>query len=174
MKKTIAVFGSAFPKEGDAEYEFAFELGKRLAENNFNICTGGYNGIMEAVSKGAAENKAEIFGITLKYIDSHANKFVTHEIKCENLFERITKLIEHGDAYIILKGGTGTLLELAAVWEFTNKKLLKAKPIICHSLMWKDLIPIIDSQLQFEKRKTGLIKHFDSFDEIINYLLEVI
>ncbi len=148
MKKTITVFGSAFPKEGDAEYKFAYQLGKRLAQNNFNVCTGGYYGIMEAVSKGALENKADVLGITLLYINNPANDFVTNEIKCENLFDRITKLIEFGDAYIILKGGTGTLLELAAVWEFTNKNLLKVKPIICHSSMWKEIIPIIDERLQ--------------------------
>ncbi len=174
MKKTITVFGSAFPKEGDAEYEFAYLLGKQLAINNFNVCTGGYYGIMEAISKGALENKAEVFGVTVNYFERNANDFVTTEIKCNTLFERITKLIEFGDAYVILKGGTGTMLELAAVWEFTNKKLLNAKPIICHSSMWQKIIPIIDERLQYENRKTGLIESCDSLDEIIAYLTKVI
>ncbi len=170
MKKTITVFGSAFPKEGDEEYDFACRLGKQLALNNFDVCTGGYYGIMEAVSKGALDNKAEVFGVTVNYFERHSNSFVTTEIKCDTLFERITKLIELGDAYIILKGGTGTLLELAAVWEFTNKKLLKAKPIICHSSMWQKIIPILDERLQYENRKTGLIKCCDTLEEIISYL----
>ncbi len=174
MKKTITVFGSAFPKEGDEEYEFAYELGQQLSLNNFNLCTGGYYGIMEAISKGAFENKAEVFGVTVNYFERQANNFVTTEIKCDSLFERITKLIELGDAYIILKGGTGTLLELAAVWEFMNKKLLKTKPVICNSSMWKKIIPIIDERLQYENRKTGLIKNCDSLEEIITYLNKVI
>ena len=96
------------------------------------------------------------------------------KIKCDSLFERVTKLIELGDAYIILKGGTGTLLELAAVWEFINKKLLKAKPVICHSSMWQKIIPIIDERLNYENRKTGLIKSCNSLEEIITYLGKVI
>jgi len=174
MKKTITVFGSAFPKEGDEEYEFAYKLGQQLALNNFNVCTGGYYGIMEAASKGAFENKAEVFGVTVSYFERNANNFVTTEIKCDSLFDRIAKLIELGDAYVMLKGGTGTLLELAAVWEFTNKKLLKAKPTICHSSMWEKIIPVIDERLHYENRKTGLIKNFNSLEEIINYLTKVI
>ncbi len=174
MKKTITVFGSAFPKDGDEEYDFAYQLGRQLGKNNFNVCTGGYYGIMEAVSKGALENKAEVFGVTVNYFDRQANKFITTEINCDTLFEKITKLIELGDAYVILKGGTGTLLELAAVWEFANKKLLKAKPIIYHSSMWQKIIPVIDERLKYENRKTGLIKSCDSLDEIITYLTKVI
>jgi predicted Rossmann-fold nucleotide-binding protein len=47
---------------------------------------------------------------------------VTKEIVCDTLFERIDKLIEIGDGFVVLQGGTGTLLELAAVWEYFNSR----------------------------------------------------
>jgi len=131
MKKTITVFGSSQPDETDEQYKFAYELGLQLAEKGFNVCTGGFFGITEAVSKGAVEKGAEAIGITVDHWGGAANKFVTKEIKCNSLFERINKLIETGDGYVILQGGTGTLLELAAVWELSNKKYgsLKINPI---------------------------------------------
>jgi uncharacterized protein (TIGR00725 family) len=55
MAKTITVFGSSKPVAGDEQYLKGYELGKKLGENGFNVCTGGFNGIMEAVSKGANE-----------------------------------------------------------------------------------------------------------------------
>ena len=51
MNKTITIFGSAIPARDDAQYKFAYELGASLAQNGFNICNGGYGGIMEAAIK---------------------------------------------------------------------------------------------------------------------------
>jgi uncharacterized protein (TIGR00725 family) len=171
MKKTVTVFGSSIPKDGEKEYLTAYRLGYLLAKNNFNVCAGGYAGIMEAVSKGVVENGGKATGITLQYMNSPANKYVTEEIKCKTLFDRIAELISRGDAYVILQGGTGTLLELASVWEFMNKNLLKIKPVACHSLMWKEISFIIDKQIVKEKRITGLVKYFDDVEKIAEYLV---
>jgi predicted Rossmann-fold nucleotide-binding protein len=92
------------------------------------------------------------------------------EIKCNSLFERILKLVETGDAFIILQGGTGTLLELATVWEFMNKRLLERKPVLCHSKMWKEIVYIMDKQIEKEERVTGLIKYFANVEGMVEYL----
>jgi uncharacterized protein (TIGR00730 family) len=171
MKKTITVFGSSQPVDTDEQYIFAYELGSLLADNGFNVCTGGFFGIMEAVSKGAVEQGAEAIGITVNHWGGTANKYVTKEIKCHTLFERIEKLIEYGDAFVILQGGTGTLLELAAVWELSNKKLMDHKPIICYSSMWEVVISIMNIQMKKEGRDTGFVKVFSTVEEIVNYLV---
>ncbi len=170
-KKVITVFGSSLPAENEKQYSDAYKTGKLLAENNAIVCSGGYGGIMEGVSKGAVEFGGDAIGITLDYIKSKGNRFLTTEIKCRSLFERITKLIETGDGYIVLQGGTGTLLELAAIWEFMNKNLIMEKPAACHSLMWKEIIPVIEKQISEEKRKTGLVKHFDTVEECVEFVL---
>ena len=171
MKKAITVFGSSIPQDGDEEFAIAYKLGCLLAQKGFNINTGGYAGIMEAVSKGVVENGGRAVGITLQYINSFANKYVIEEIKCKTLFDRITQLIERGDAYIILLGGTGTLLELAAVWEFMNKNLIEVKPIVCHSLMWKEIGLIIDKQIERERRISGLVKYFDDVENLVGFIV---
>lgn len=172
MKKTITVFGSSRPAEGDAEFNDAYYLGKLLAQKGFNVCTGGYQGIMNAVSKGAKENGAEVIGVTVREWGSIPSSYLTKEIKCDNLNKRLEKLVELGDAYVVLQGGTGTLLELALVWEYINKKVSPVKPIVSHSKMWKEIVKIIDIQLEKEKRVTGLVKSFDDVGEIAEYLLK--
>ena len=170
MKKTITVFGSSRPKENEDEFNFAYKLGALLAKNGFNVCTGGYQGIMNAVSKGANENGAEVTGITVNGWGAVPSKYLTKEIKCDSLYERIQKLISTGDAYVILQGGTGTLLELSFVWELMNKKLVPIKPIAAHSPMWKIITEIIDKQLFLEKRQTGLVQNFETAEEIVEFL----
>ena len=51
--KVITVFGSSRPAEGHGDYAEAVELGRALAEARFAVCTGGYGGVMEGVSRGA-------------------------------------------------------------------------------------------------------------------------
>ena len=170
MKKTITIFGSAQPKEGDEEFETAYKLGSLLAKNNFNVCTGGFQGTMNAVSKGAAENGAEAIGVTVDLWSVSPSKYLTKEIKCKTLFERISKLVELGDAYIILQGGTGTLLELATVWEMMNKRMMDVKPVTCHSAMWKSIVEIMNIQLKHENRSISFVRCFNNIDEIVGYL----
>lgn len=168
--KTITIFGSSRPLESEDEYKFAFNLGSRLAERGYRIVTGGYGGIMEAASKGAFEKNANVIGVTVAEFKREPNKFLSEEIRCSNLIERLQKLIKLADAFVILQGGTGTLFELAAVWEMINKKSLERKPVAVHSSMWRDIISIMDKQMELEKRETGVIKCFDSVNEIVDYL----
>ena len=172
MNKTITVFGSSKPLPGEVQYETAYKLGKLLGQQGFNVCTGGFYGIMEAVSKGAVESGTKATGVTIDAWGLNGNKYLIEEIKCETLFERVNKLIELGDGFVILQGGTGTLFELAAVWELANKEFIDRKPIACHSSMWKEIVDVMNVQIESEGRDTTLVKAFESVEEIVNYLVE--
>ncbi len=140
-KKTITVFGTSKAKPGDGVFELAESLGRLLAENGYTIANGGYGGTMLAGAKGAAEAGGHVIGVTCTaFKRSGANEFVAEEISSSCLSERLAKLIELGDAYIVLPGGTGTLLELADVWEHKNKGFAHAdKPIILVGAFWQPL-----------------------------------
>jgi predicted Rossmann-fold nucleotide-binding protein len=71
-----------------------------------------------------------------------------------------------------LQGGTGTLLELASVWELANKGAMDHKPIACHSSMWQGIISIMNIQMKKEGRSTELVKTFENAEEIVDYLSE--
>ena len=169
-RKIVTVFGSSLPKPGDLEYETAFELGKQLALNGFDVCSGGFQGIMDAVSKGATSEKGKAIGITVDLFDAEPSKYLTTEIKCNTLFERIDKLITSGDAYIVLPGGTGTLVELSLVWEMMNKNMISNRPIICYGEMWKSIVNAMEERTKLEGRKTGLVKCVESVQECLNIL----
>lgn len=170
MKRTITVFGSSLPVKGDEQFIFAETLGRELVKNNFNVCSGGFGGIMNAVSKGAVSAGGKAIGVTVDLWNAKPSPFLTEEIKCKTLFERIEKLISTGDGYVILQGGTGTLLELATVWEFINKGMINPKPIVTHSPMWEKIVGIMEKQIETENRRTGLVKSFNTVDEIVSFL----
>ncbi|HUU16249.1 MAG TPA: LOG family protein [Sedimentisphaerales bacterium] len=144
-KKTITIFGTGRAKQGDTNFQLAYETGKLLAEAGFTIANGGYGGTMLAAAKGAAEAGGEVIGVTCSaFKNSTANKYVTREIVTASLDERLDTLIKLGRGYVVLPGGTGTLLELAKVWELKNKGFLKAdKPIILVGGFWKPLVELV-------------------------------
>lgn len=170
-RKTVTIFGSSFPQSGDEEYESAYRLGNYLGKNNLNVCTGGYGGIMDAVSKGAREAGTEAAGILLESSFADPSKHLSEKVRTKNLFDRIKILVERGDAYVILPGGTGTLVELSVIWEFFNKRIMKKKPAAAIGKMWEEIIPVIEERMLNEKRKTGLIKIFDNYENCAEYII---
>ena len=172
MTKIVTVFGSSKPLENEEEYQTAYYLGKELGKRGFSVCTGGYQGIMDAVSRGAVEMGSEAIGITVDIFNARKSEYLTKEIECSSLLERLGELIELGDAYIILRGGTGTLVELSLVWEMINKHIIPHKPAACHGEMWSGLVKTMDDRIAYERRETGLVKSFLDIDECINYISE--
>ena len=143
--KIVTIFGTSRARAGDTIYTLAMETGRLLAQAGITIANGGYGGTMLAAAKGAAEAGGEIIGVTCSaFKSSKANKYITREIVTGSLDERLDTLVKLGRAYIVLPGGTGTLLELAKVWELKNKGFLKAeKPIIILGGFWKPLVELI-------------------------------
>jgi len=136
-EKIVTVFGSSRPRGGDAEYEEARELGKTLAERGFAVCTGGYGGVMEAVSRGAKEGGGKTYGVTAEFFQREANDWVDVEVRKKTWEERLFGLMEMGDGFVACKGGTGTLVELSVVWEMLNKSVMKAKPVVVLGDFWQ-------------------------------------
>ena len=143
--KVVTIFGTGRARTGDAIFTLAMETGRLLAQAGFTIANGGYGGTMLAAAKGAAEAGGEIIGVTCStFKSSKANEYVTREIVTDSLDERLDTLVKLGRAYVVLPGGTGTLLELAKVWELKNKGFLNTeKSIILLGEFWKPLVELI-------------------------------
>jgi uncharacterized protein (TIGR00725 family) len=136
----ITVFGSSRPREGHAEYDDALALGRALAEAGFAVCTGGYGGTMEAVSRGAKEAGGRTLGVTAEFFAASANRWVDHEVRVATWQQRMFALIGRGAGYVACKGGTGTLAEIAVVWEMLNKRVMTGKPFVVLGNFW---VPIL-------------------------------
>jgi uncharacterized protein (TIGR00725 family) len=153
--KIVTIFGSSKPKEGSPEYESARLIGERLASNAISVCTGGYGGTMEAVSKGASGFDVKIIGVTSAVFSPNPNAFVNVQVHTLSLYERLQKLVQLGDGYIILRGGTGTLVEFAMVWELINKKLISTKPIVALTDFWKPVVDLLGKELASEDAESS-------------------
>ena len=147
-ERMITVFGSSRPRAGDADYEEARALGKALAEQGFAVCSGGYGGVMEAVSRGAKEAEGKTYGVTAEFFGSKANQWVDVEIERKTWEERLFELVRLGDGFVACKGGTGTLVELAVVWEMLNKSVMTGKPCVVLGEFWQ---PILDRVREVEQ-----------------------
>jgi uncharacterized protein (TIGR00730 family) len=158
-EKIVTIFGTGRARPGDAIFTLAYETGMTLAEAGFVIANGGYGGTMLAAAKGAFMAGGDVIGVTCSaFKSSKANEYVTREIVTESLEERLDTLIELGRAYIVLPGGTGTLLELAKVWELKNKGFLEAeKPIILIGGFWKPLVDMIATDDPDSRRFVELV-----------------
>jgi uncharacterized protein (TIGR00730 family) len=169
--KIVTIFGTSRASAGDAIFTLAIETGRLLAQAGFTIANGGYDGTMLAAAKGSAEAGGEIIGVTCSaFKSSRANKYVTREIVTGSLDERLDTLVKLGQAYIVLPGGTGTLLELAKVWELKNKGFLKAdKPIILLGGFWKPLIELIATD---DADSSGYVELADEPNQAVEMIIE--
>ena len=139
-EQIITVFGSSRPRENDVDYQEAFQLGCALGRAGFDVCTGGYGGVMEAVSRGAKSFRAMTYGVTTEFFKVRANAWIDREIRMDSWQQRLFELIRIGDGFVACKGGTGTLAEIAVVWEMLNKAVIAGKPFVVLGDFW---LPIL-------------------------------
>lgn len=169
--KIITIFGTGRARPGNSTYQLAYEVGKLLAQAGFTIANGGYGGTMLAAAKGAVEAGGEVIGVTCSaFKNSTANKYVRREIVTGSLDERLDTLITLGQAYVVLPGGTGTLLELAKVWELKNKGFLKTdKPIILVGGFWKPLVELVASD---DPDSSRYVKQADEPEQAVKLIID--
>ena len=170
-ERIVSIFGTGRATAGDSAYELAYAIGWGLAKKRIAIANGGYRGTMLAAAKGAAEAGGEVIGVTCSAFKGKANKYVTRQIVAKTLEERLDTLIRLGQAYIVLPGGTGTLLELAKVWELKNKGFLEGeKPIILVGEFWKPLVNLVASD---DAHSSRFVKQVGSPVEAIELIMNI-
>jgi len=172
MKLITTIFGSSLPQRGSREYATAYECGKQLAGIGMTVCNGGYGGTMEASAKGAREAGGKTLGVTVSTWSRSANAWIQEEVKTASLLERLTKLVELGSAYVVLPGGSGTLLELACVLEMINKGIIGRKPILLVGDYWDGLVETLHNEPGLAGRAdcTHLLHKVRDAEELAAYL----
>jgi len=169
-ENVVAVFGANDAVEGDMAFMQAHEGGKALARLGYQVANGGYGGTMEASSRGAKSLGGQTIGVTCSVWKSSPNPYIDRIISTENLSERIDTLIHAGTSgYVVLDGATGTLAELACVWELTAKGQLDRRPIVCLGDFWRPVVELMAQErpssaeyVSFVETPRELSKHFES------------
>lgn len=145
-RRTVSVFGSNASEGGDAGDALAAAVGRKLAQLGYAVANGGYGGSMEAGARGAAEAGGHVIGVTCSLWRSSPNRFLSEVIETASLPERVGTLAEIATGgFVVLPGGTGTLLELAWVWEAMAKKFMTPRPLVCMGSFWRPLVESIAS-----------------------------
>lgn len=139
----VTVFGGSQPKPGEPAFEQALRFGKLLGAAGHTVLTGGYIGIMEAVSQGAASEGAHVIGVTCEDIETWRkqgpNRWVAEECRCATLPERIMQMINRCDAACALPGGPGTLTEISLTWNLLLTDSIRPRPLILIGRGWEQI-----------------------------------
>ncbi|MFV1951798.1 MAG: LOG family protein [Nitrospinota bacterium] len=146
-KRLISVFGSSKIQDNLHEYKAAKGLGELLGKNGYDICTGGYDGLMSAVSEGGKIGGAKVKGITMEIFDLPPNKWLDEEIKVKNFFPRLEILLEKVDGYVALAAGLGTMAEVLLAWSMLSIDAIKSKPLILMGDFWKEIMDLFERRL---------------------------
>ena len=143
-RRVVTIFGSSRPVPGSSAYARAEKLGLGIARHGWVLCNGGYGGTMAAAAMGARRGGGETIGITCAlYNGPPPNPYVTHHEEAPDLLARLGRLVDLGDAYVILPGGSGTLLEFALVLEFLHKRLMPPKPVLLFGNYWRSILTAV-------------------------------
>ena len=169
--KTITVFGTSQSLEGSADYAEARRVGQLLGATGYTVVTGGYDGSMEAVSRGAREAGARVIGVTLRIFDPKpANRWVDEEIKMADFFARLQHMIQMGDGFLVLRGGIGTLTELALTWSLLQTKSIAPKPMIVVGESWRAVIESFRPHLIIREHDWRWLRLARDADEAVSQL----
>ncbi|MBI2059304.1 MAG: TIGR00730 family Rossman fold protein [Nitrospirae bacterium] len=145
--KTVAVFCGSLTSDGDPNYRDARSLGRMLAEAGFQVITGGYQGSMEAVSRGAREAGGPTAGLTTEeFKDYKPNRYLDRVFHHPEIYKRLKRFISMADAFVVLRGGVGTLTELTLIWSLRQAGIVK-KPIILLGDFWNRVFAVFGEEL---------------------------
>ena len=171
----VTVVGGNAVETGDTEYQEAYELGRLLAQAGYAIATGGYYGTMEAASRGAKEAGAHVIGVTTTRFDDRLgpNPWVDEEIKFPTLFQRLHYLVTFSDALVALRGGVGTLSEVALSWSLLQVAEMPRKPLVLVGPHWRQIMETFHRESTVKERDWALLSFADNVSQVLPLLEQV-
>lgn len=176
MSKAVTVFGSAQPLPGSEGYEQARRLGEQLARAGFIVVNGGYTGTMQGVSHGAREAGGQAVGITCALFDERrpgGNPYLSETVHTPDLLARLRLLLDRGDAFVVLDGGVGTLLELFLVWNLLATGTLH-KPCVLVGAHWRRVLDALVRETRLGDQHLSLLQVVDTVPEAIDLLQQAL
>ncbi len=141
----VTIFGSARAQPGTFVYQEVKRLAEALAEMGCDIITGGGPGLMMAANEGAAaasspeRNRSVGIRVDLPF-EQEVNPFVKQAFEHKTFFTRLHHFVLTSDAFLVVPGGIGTVLETMMVWQLLQVRHLHDTPLILVGKMWSDLV----------------------------------
>jgi predicted Rossmann-fold nucleotide-binding protein len=99
---------------------------------------------MEAANEGAALAGANVsnLGIPVQLpFEQEVNPFVVESYEHRTFFSRLHHFVLASDAFVVVPGGVGTVLELSTIWQLLQvQKVRRETPLILIGKMWADFV----------------------------------
>lgn len=136
FRNNVAIFGSGAIDPAHPWCVEAEKFGRLLAEEGFDVITGGGPGIMESANRGATMAQNEVrgksIGMNIKLGRKvRSNPFVEKSTAFHYFFVRNLMMNYSARAYVYFPGGLGTLDNLSAIITLIQtKKITVRVPII--------------------------------------------
>jgi hypothetical protein len=169
--KIVTIFGGSKCQPNSEEYRQALEIGSRLAEAGFTICTGGYLGVMEAASRGAREKGGRVFGIVMNQFKSEPNRYLTDKVASAHFYERLQNLITRSIGFIALRGGMGTVTEVSLVWNKLQTGVIDRHPIVLLGQNWRRVVEAWQENLVVSDADVSLLDFADTAQEACDIII---
>jgi hypothetical protein len=142
----VTVFGTGDCRDVEGACEQAEAVGRVLARLGYAVANGGYGGTMEASARGAKAAGGRTIGVVCDVWDGRPNRWIDEVVTTSDLMHRLRTLVDLGTAgYVVLPGATGTLVELAVVWETMSKRLAPRRALVCVGGFWRPLVELMSS-----------------------------
>lgn len=141
----VTIFGSARAKPGTYVYDEVKRVAAALADMGCDIITGGGPGLMQAANEGAssvnAPERNRSVGIRVELpFEQEVNPFVEQAFEHKTFFSRLHHFVLTSDAFVVVPGGIGTVLELTMVWQLLQVKHVENTPLILVGKMWTGFV----------------------------------
>jgi uncharacterized protein (TIGR00730 family) len=141
----VTIFGSARIQPDTPAYDAVKKLAAELTAMGCDILTGGGPGLMQAANEGAnsvaPEGKLRSIGINIELPhEQNVNSFVGQAYGHTTFFSRLHHFMLVSDAFIVVPGGIGSLLEMSLAWQLLQVQKLQNTPLVLIGKMWSGLI----------------------------------
>jgi len=174
--KTVSCLGFADAGPDDPLFKEAFEVGKALAKAGYIVANGGGPGVMRATTEGAKAGGGKVVGVTFypkdvaNFEGKDKNNPFDEEIKTNNYLERTLKLLEVGQAYVIFKGGTGTISEFGMAWGLARLYFGHHKPLILFGRFWENIMVAFMANMRMRPEEFQVYRVAATPDEVVKSL----
>lgn len=171
-EKIVTIFGGSKCGEDSEEYKQAKELGAKLAEAGYTICTGGYLGVMEAASRGAREKGGRVLGIVMNQFRSEPNRYLTDKVATNHFYERLQNLIERSVGFVAFRGGMGTVTEISLVWNKLQTRVIDPRPLVLLGDCWKPIVKAWQENLVVSNADVAILDFASNAEEAFQIIIE--
>jgi uncharacterized protein (TIGR00730 family) len=169
----VSIFGGSNLAPESPEYGEAMILGRLLAQAGYTVATGGYDGIMEAASRGAKEAGGRTIGVTTSHFASRKlrpNAWIDQEIAFPTLFQRLHHLVTFSHSLVALRGGVGTLSEVALAWSLMQVAEMPCRPFVLVGPHWRRLLETFRRESTVKEHDLDLLSFAPTVEAVVPLL----